>query len=101
MADRYNPQMIKSFKNRETEKIFQGVVSHKFPFDIQTRAFNKLTALHIAESIDDLKNPPSNHLELLRGDRAGQFSIRINDKYRLCFSWIDNSAEEVEIVDYH
>jgi proteic killer suppression protein len=93
--------MIKSFSCRETEKIFKGVSSRKFPADIQTSAFNKLAALHAAHNFADLKSPPSNHLEELKGDRAGQCSIRINDKYRICFRWSDNNAENVEIVDYH
>jgi proteic killer suppression protein len=71
--------MIKSFKCKETEKIFTGVFSRKFPADIQTRAFNKLAALHAAFGLTDLKAPPSNHPEELKGDRAGQYSIRIND----------------------
>jgi proteic killer suppression protein len=93
--------MIKSFRCNETEKIFRGVSSRKFPVDIQTRAFTKLAALHAAFSFTDLKSPPSNHLEELKGDRAGQYSVRINDKYRICFRWSDNNAENVEIVDYH
>ena len=93
--------MILTFHDKETEKIYNGLVSRKFPLDIQPRAFRKLTAIHIANSITDLQNPPSNHLEQLRGDRAGQYSMRINDKYRICFVWIDNNAIDVEIVDYH
>jgi proteic killer suppression protein len=93
--------MIKSFRCKETEKIFTGVFSRKFSADIQTRAFNKLAALHAALGLTDLKAPPSNRLEELKGDRAGQYSIRINDKYRICFHWNDNNAEDVEIVDYH
>jgi proteic killer suppression protein len=93
--------MIKSCKCKETEKVFAGVFSRKFPSDIQTRAFSKLAALHAALGLTDLKAPPSNHLEELKGDRAGQHSIRINDKCRICFHWSDNSAENVEIVDYH
>jgi proteic killer suppression protein len=65
------------------------------------RAFNKLAAIHASLALDDLKSPPSNHLEQLKGDRAGQYSIRINDKYRICFVWNDGNAEKVEIVDYH
>ena len=93
--------MIHSFKCRETEKIFQGLVSRKFPSDIQTRAFNKLAAIHASLSLDDLKSPPSNHLEQLKGNRTSQYSIRINDKYRICFVWNENNADGVEIVDYH
>jgi proteic killer suppression protein len=93
--------MIKSFKCKETRKIFNGIFSRKFPAAIQTRAFNKLAAIHVAIDLTDLKSPPSNHLEELKGDKAGLYSIRINDKYRVCFCWNDNNAENVEIVDYH
>jgi proteic killer suppression protein len=93
--------MIKSFNCKETERIFHGLISKKFPADIQTRSFNKLVAIHISNTLDDLKSPPSNHLEQLKGDRVGQYSIRINDKYRICFLWKDGIADEVEIVDYH
>ena len=93
--------MIKSFDCKETEKIYDGVISRKFPADIQSRARRKLDLLDAAASVDDLRIPPSNHLEKLSGDRAGQYSIRINDKYRICFDWIDNESLNVEIVDYH
>ena len=93
--------MIQSFKCKETAKIFRGLVSRKFPSGIQTRAFNKLAAINASLTLDDLKSPPSNHLEQLKGERAGQCSIRINDKYRICFIWTDGNADEVEIVDYH
>jgi proteic killer suppression protein len=79
--------MIRSFKCKETEKIFQGLISRKLPSDIQTRAFNKLAAIHASLSLEDLKSPPSNHLEQLKGTRTGQYSIRINNKYRICFKW--------------
>jgi proteic killer suppression protein len=69
--------MIKSFKCKETEKIFQGQISRKFPADIQTRSFNKLAAIHASNTLEDLKSPPSNHMEPLKGDRFGQYSIRI------------------------
>ena len=77
------------------------MVSRKFPITIQTRAFNKLASIHASLSLDDLKSPPSNHLEQLKGNRAGQYSIRINDKYRICFTWDECIADGVEIVDYH
>jgi proteic killer suppression protein len=93
--------MIQSFKCKETEKVFRGLISRKFPADILTRSFNKLAGIHAATTLNDLKSPPSNHLELLVGDRTGQYSIRINDKYRICFKWMDGTADEVEIVDYH
>ena len=93
--------MIQSFKCKETEKIFNGLFSQKFPADIQTRSFNKLAAIHASITLDDLKTPPSNNLEQLKGDRIGQYSIRINNKYRVCFTWNERIADNVEIVDYH
>ena len=93
--------MIKSFKCKETEKIFKGIFSKKLPQDIQRRALIKLHSLDVAENIDDLKIPPSNYLEQLSGNRAEQYSIRINKQYRICFEWNDNNAFCVEIVDYH
>ncbi|MBR1754392.1 type II toxin-antitoxin system RelE/ParE family toxin [bacterium] len=93
--------MIKSFKCKETEKIFKGLFSKKIPQEIQRRALIKLHSLDIAENITDLKIPPANFLEQLSGDRQGQYSIRINQQYRICFRWLDNSAFNVEIVDYH
>lgn len=93
--------MIKSFKCKETEKIFNGKFSKKLPHEIQRRALIKLHSLDVAEDIMDLLIPPSNKLEQLFGDRKGQHSIRINDQYRVCFNWIENNAHDVEIVDYH
>ena len=93
--------MIQSFKCKETAKIFNGHVSRKFPAVLQTRAFNKLAAIHASLTLEDLRIPPSNHLEQLKGDRLGQYSIRINNKYRICFIWNDGFADDVEIVDYH
>ncbi|MDD3437783.1 MAG: type II toxin-antitoxin system RelE/ParE family toxin [Candidatus Gastranaerophilales bacterium] len=93
--------MIKSFKSKETEKIWKEEFSKKLPTDIQKRALHKLRMLHIADVLDDLKVPPNNRLEALKGDRQGQHSIRINDQFRICFRWLDNQAFDVEIVDYH
>ena len=93
--------MILSFRCKETERIWQGRPSRKFPADIQDRALRKLRQLDASRGIDDLKNPPSNRLEALKGDRAGQKSIRINDQWRICFVWKDGDAHQVEIVDYH
>ena len=93
--------MIKSFSSKETEKIFAREFSKKLPRDIQRTALRKLTYLHSAVSINDLRIPPSNYLEKLKGDREGQYSIRINDQWRICFKWIDNDAYDVEITDYH
>jgi proteic killer suppression protein len=93
--------MIKSFKDKETEKIFNRYFSKKLPQSIQRSALLQLRSLNQARNINDLRNPPSNHLEKLRGDRNGQHSIKINDQWRICFVWDDNDAYEVEIADYH
>lgn len=93
--------MIKSFKCKETEKIFNGKFSKKLPSDIQNRALIKLHMIDAAEQITDLRIPPANFLEQLQGDRVGQHSIRINQQFRICFAWSDNNAYNVEIADYH
>lgn len=93
--------MIKTFKCKETEKIFKGKFSKKLPSDIQNRALIKLHMIDTAETISDLRVPPANFLEQLQGDRLGQYSIRINQQFRICFVWADNNALNVEIVDYH
>ena len=93
--------MIESFADIETEKIFKGIVSKKLPGTIQKTARRKLVYLDDAEDLRDLKAPPGNRLEALRGNRSGQYSIRINDQYRLCFRWAKGKAGGVEIVDYH
>ena len=92
--------MIRSFKSRETEKIFRRERSAKLPADIQQVALRKLRMLHRAMTLMDLRVPPANRLERLRADRAGQHSIRINDQWRICFRWVDGDAFDVEIVDY-
>jgi toxin HigB-1 len=92
--------MIRSFRCRETERIFRRGISRAFPPDIQVRARSKLVLLNDAVDLDDLRRTPGNRLEALRGDRAGQYSIRINDQWRICFVWEDG-AHQVEIVDYH
>lgn len=97
----YSMNRIKSFKNSESQKIYNGLQSAKFPAEMQTTALRKLIMLDNAASIKDLMIPPGNKLEALSGDRKGQFSIRINDKYRICFKVIDNMFCDVEIVDYH
>ena len=93
--------MIISFKSKETELIYNGTFSRKLPQNIQKTALRKLIMLDSSKSLDDLRVPPANHLEKLTGDREGQYSIRINDTYRICFSFKDGQAAEVEIVDYH
>ena len=94
-------RMIKSFKSKETEKVFQRNFSRKLPQNIQKTAYRRLALLHSAKELKDLLLPPSNRLEKLSGDREGQYSIRINDQWRICFVWQDGDADEVEIVDYH
>ena len=93
--------MIRSFRCNETEKIFRRDFSRKFPGDIQDRAFMKLNAIDAAIEIQDLRLPPSNRLEALKGNRKGQWSIHINNHWRICFMWIDGHAEDVAIEDYH
>ena len=93
--------MIESFASDETEKIFRGKTSTKLAKDIQRTARRKLLYLDDAADLQDLLAPPGNRLEKLKGDRAGQHSIRINDQWRICFKWSDNKAQNVEIVDYH
>ena len=93
--------MIESFASDETKEIFLGKTSTKLPKDIQRTARRKLIYLDDADDLQDLLAPPGNRLEKLKGDRAGQYSIRINDQWRICFKWSDNKAKNVEIVDYH
>jgi len=93
--------MIKTFKCKETEKIFCREYSKKLPRNIQKVAFRKLRMIDRSKTLSDLKVPPANRLEKLSGQRKGQYSIRINDQWRVCFKWIDNNALEVEITDYH
>jgi len=93
--------VIESFASDETEKIFRGQTSAKLTKDIQRTARRKLIYLDDAEDLRDLLAPPGNRLEKLKGDRAGQHSIRINDQWRICFNWSGNKAKDVEIVDYH
>ncbi len=93
--------MIISFKNRETARIYARQGSRRLPTDIQRVALRKLKILNNAHRLDDLRVPPANRLEKLRGNRSGQYSIRINERYRVCFTWRDGNALDVEIVDYH
>ena len=93
--------MIKTFRCRETEKLFKGRFSKKWAQQIQRKALMKLNIIHAATRLDTLRVPPGNRLEALSGDRAGQHSIRINDQWRVCFAWKDGNAYDVEIVDYH
>lgn len=93
--------MIRSFRDKESEKIFQRQRSRKLPHDIQQIALRKLRMLHNSQTLGDLRIPPANRLEKLSGDREGQYSIRVNDQWRICFVWLDGDAHDVEIVDYH
>jgi proteic killer suppression protein len=93
--------LICSFLDREAERIWSGQRSRKLPPDIQARALAKLVMIEAAESLDDLKNPPSNRLHELKDDRSGQHSISINKQWRICFVWKDGRAHDVEITDYH
>ncbi len=93
--------MIASFRDKETERLWQSGWNRRLPAALQRRAFKKLAILSAAVTLDNLKVPPGNQLEALRGDRAGQHSIRVNDQYRVCFVWRAGNAFEVEIVDYH
>ena len=93
--------MIKSFKGRHAERIFNGKYVRGLPHDIQRIAARKLEILAAATALESLKVPPGNRLEKLVGDRAGQYSIRINQQWRICFKWQQGDAHEVEIVDYH
>ena len=93
--------MIQSFKCKETEKIYHREFSKNLPHNIQRTAMKKLWMIDAAPDINSLRVPPSNHLELLKGDREGQYSIRINKQWRICFLWESGNAFEVEIVDYH
>ena len=97
----YNKAVIKTFKDAQTQKIYQRQPSRKLPPDIQQVALRKLRMINNATSLTDLRVPPANRLEKLSGDRAGQWSIRINDQWRICFEWRDSDAYDVEIVDYH
>ena len=93
--------MILDFADKETACIWQGQVSRKLPRDIQQVARRKLRMLNNAQTLDDLRIPPANRLEPLKGDRKGQHSIRINKQWRICFVWRNGNAKRVQIVDYH
>ncbi len=93
--------MIKTFRNKSTECIWEGEVSRWLPRNIQDVGRRKLRMINNAQNINDLRIPPGNRLEALKGKRKGQYSIRINSQWRVCFLWSDGDAYEVEIVDYH
>lgn len=93
--------MIKSFADRETERLFARTPGRRFPAELHRVMLRKLVQVDAAERLDDLKIPPGNRLEALKGDCRGQHSIRVNDQWRVCFRWFDGDAYDVEIVDYH
>jgi proteic killer suppression protein len=93
--------MIRSFACGATEELFQRGRPRRFPASLHRTALRKLRMLHRATTLDDLRIPPGNRLEALKGDRKGQHSIRVNDQYRVCFVWRSGDAFSVEIVDYH
>jgi proteic killer suppression protein len=93
--------MIKSFADKETRKLFEGGKSKAVPPDVRERAESKLAVLDAAQDLQDLRVPPGNRLEALKGSRKGQHSIRINDQYRVCFTWKEGDAHDVEVTDYH
>ncbi len=93
--------MIKSFQDHDTESLFHGQKPRKFPPDIWRRGTRKLLILHAATELSQLRVPPGNRLEKLKGDRSSQHSIRINDQWRICFQWCNGNAYQVEITDYH
>ena len=100
-ARRYYLSMIRGFRDRDTESVFRRERSRRLPSTVQRIAQRKLAILHAADSVQDLRVPPGNRLERLSGDREGQHSIRINDRWRICFYWRNGDAHDVEIVDYH
>ena len=93
--------MIHTFADRDTERLFAREPVRRYPADLQRTILRKLVAVDAAEQLGDLRVPPGNRLEKLRGNRAGQHSIRVNEQWRICFRWKDGNAYEVEIVDYH
>lgn len=95
------PVLIRSFGSLETERFFETGRSRRLPPEVLKRAVMRLTQLDAATSLDDVRFPPSNRLEALKGSRHGQWSLRINDRWRICFRFVDGDAFEVEIVDYH
>ena len=101
MQNGYNITMIKSFADKETERIYHQEFSKKLPQSIQRIALRKLIMMDNSKKLEDLRIPPANHLEALKGDRQGQYSIRINGQFRICFIWTESGIEQVEITDYH
>lgn len=100
-AGRYHDAVIRSFADRDTERLFGRERVRRYPTDLHRLMLRKLVAVDAAEALDDLRVPPGNRLEKLKGDRAGRYSIRVNDQWRVCFRWTDGNACDVELVDYH
>ncbi len=101
IATRYDVPMIRGFRGKEAERIFARERGSRLARPLQRAALRKLVVLDAAESLEDLRVPPGNRLEKLIGDREGQYSLRINDQWRVCFRWEDGDAHDVEVVDYH
>lgn len=93
--------MIQSFADKDAKMLWETGTSRRLPASLRLPAFKKLAILNAALALENLRVPPGNHLEALKGDRAGQHSIRVNEQFRVCFSWRDGNAYDVEIVDYH
>jgi proteic killer suppression protein len=93
--------VIISFKDNQTKSVFEGECPRRLGYDLCNASFRKLVLLHAAIDLKDLRVPPGNKLESLKGNRKGQYSIRVNDRWRICFRWINGNAFDVEIVDYH
>ncbi|MCH8800664.1 MAG: type II toxin-antitoxin system RelE/ParE family toxin [Chloroflexi bacterium] len=93
--------MIRSFRDEETERVFRRERSRRLPPNLQRTALRKLAILDAADTLEDLRSPPGNRLERLSGSRTGQYSIRVNDQWRICFRWSDGDVDAVEITDYH
>jgi proteic killer suppression protein len=93
--------VIRSFRDRETEAVANRWLVRKWPIDVQRQALRRLRILDVAKRLEDLRSPPGNRLEKLSGDRAGQYSIRVNDQWRICFRWSEGEVYDVELCDYH
>ena len=100
-ATRYYPPVIRSFRDRDARRLFERLPVRRLGPELQRAALRRLRQLDAAVDLADLRAPPGNRLERLAGDRMGQFSVRINDQWRVCFRWLDGDAFDVEIVDYH
>lgn len=100
-AVRYQPCVIQSFADTDTEKLFRGFLSRRLPQNLQSVMHRKLVMVNAAARLDDLRVPPGNRLEALKGNRKGQHSIRVNQQWRICFRWAESGPADVEIVDYH